>query len=120
MRASRPLGALRGLAARRLSSKAAIPPPRLFSYEQVTAHIHVSDAIEAVEKAFGALAKGKVSERSQWAQPSARTANGHSPLLFFRPPSSSLLRVPPRPWSPSRLSSARRADRSAVTLTRHA
>jgi len=44
--------------ARGLSAK--IPPPRLFNYEQVISTIHVSDAIEAVEKAFGALAKGKV------------------------------------------------------------
>jgi len=46
-------------AVRGLSTKS-IPPPRLFSYEQVIANIHVSDAVEAIESAFGALAKGKV------------------------------------------------------------
>lgn len=36
------------------------PPPRLFDYETVTANLTVADAIESVEKAFSALAKGKV------------------------------------------------------------
>ena len=45
---------------RRLLSTKAIPPPKLFDYATVTSHIHVSDAISAVEAAFGALARGKV------------------------------------------------------------
>jgi len=36
------------------------PAPRLFDYETVTSNLSVSDAIEAVEQAFSALAKGKV------------------------------------------------------------
>jgi ornithine cyclodeaminase/alanine dehydrogenase-like protein (mu-crystallin family) len=36
------------------------PAPRLFDYETVTSNLTVSDAIEAVEEAFAALAKGKV------------------------------------------------------------
>ena len=36
------------------------PPPRLFSYEDITKHLTVSDAISSVEAAFSALAKGKV------------------------------------------------------------
>jgi ornithine cyclodeaminase/alanine dehydrogenase-like protein (mu-crystallin family) len=39
---------------------AAFPAPRLFDYETVTANLAVSDAIDAVEQAFSALAKGKV------------------------------------------------------------
>jgi len=35
-------------------------PPRLFTYEDVTSNLTVSDAITAVEEAFSALAKGKV------------------------------------------------------------
>lgn len=38
----------------------AFPAPRLFDYETVTANLSVTDAIESVEAAFGALAKGKV------------------------------------------------------------
>ena len=36
------------------------PPPRLFDYETVTSNLTVGDAIESVEEAFKALAKGKV------------------------------------------------------------
>mmetsp|Transcript_20591 Transcript_20591/g.29367 ORF Transcript_20591/g.29367 Transcript_20591/m.29367 type:complete len:356 (-) Transcript_20591:96-1163(-) len=36
------------------------PPPRLFDYETVTKNLTVADAIDAVEEAFAALAKGKV------------------------------------------------------------
>lgn len=39
---------------------AAFPAPRLFDYETVTQNLTVADAIESVEAAFGALAKGKV------------------------------------------------------------
>jgi len=39
---------------------AGFPPPRLFDYETITKHLTVPDAIEAVEAAFSALAKGKV------------------------------------------------------------
>lgn len=35
-------------------------PPRLFAYETITQNLQVSDAIESVESAFSALAKGKV------------------------------------------------------------
>eukprot|EP00980_Cylindrotheca_fusiformis_P021732 scaffold8569_cov139-Cylindrotheca_fusiformis.AAC.2 len=35
-------------------------PPRLFDYETITKNLAVSDAIESVEAAFGALANGKV------------------------------------------------------------
>lgn len=41
-------------------SFSAFPPPRLFDYETVTANLTVADAIESVEAAFGALARGKV------------------------------------------------------------
>jgi ornithine cyclodeaminase/alanine dehydrogenase-like protein (mu-crystallin family) len=41
-------------------AKSAFPAPRLFDYETVTSNLSVADAIEAVESAFGALAKGKV------------------------------------------------------------
>eukprot|EP00539_Tryblionella_compressa_P018950 CAMPEP_0178863100 /NCGR_PEP_ID=MMETSP0747-20121128/3167_1 /TAXON_ID=913974 /ORGANISM="Nitzschia punctata, Strain CCMP561" /LENGTH=361 /DNA_ID=CAMNT_0020529739 /DNA_START=27 /DNA_END=1115 /DNA_ORIENTATION=+ len=36
------------------------PTPRLFDYETITKNLSVADAVEAVEEAFGALAKGKV------------------------------------------------------------
>jgi len=36
------------------------PAPRLFDYETVTSNLSVTDAIESVEEAFAALAKGKV------------------------------------------------------------
>jgi ornithine cyclodeaminase/alanine dehydrogenase-like protein (mu-crystallin family) len=45
---------------RRGMAKSAFPAPRLFDYETVTSNLSVADAIEAVESAFGALAKGKV------------------------------------------------------------
>jgi ornithine cyclodeaminase/alanine dehydrogenase-like protein (mu-crystallin family) len=41
-------------------SMAGFPAPRLFDYETVTSNLSVKDAIDAVEDAFGALAKGKV------------------------------------------------------------
>ena len=41
-------------------SFATFPAPRLFDYETVTANLSVTDAIESVEHAFGALAQGKV------------------------------------------------------------
>jgi len=44
----------------RFLATSAFPAPRLFDYETVTANLSVTDAIGAVEKAFGALAKGKV------------------------------------------------------------
>ena len=43
-----------------LTAKAAFPAPRLFDYETVTSNLSVTDAIESVEAAFGALAQGKV------------------------------------------------------------
>jgi hypothetical protein len=43
-----------------VAAKAAFPAPRLFDYETVTSNLSVVDAIDAVEAAFGALAKGKV------------------------------------------------------------
>ena len=42
------------------AAKAAFPAPRLFDYETVTSNLSVGDAIESVEAAFGALAKGNV------------------------------------------------------------
>ncbi len=39
---------------------ATVPGPRLFDYETVTSVLKQSDAVEAVEAAFGMLAKGKV------------------------------------------------------------
>lgn len=41
-------------------SLSGFPPPRLFDYETVTSNLSVTDAIESVESAFSALAKGKV------------------------------------------------------------
>lgn len=38
----------------------AFPAPRLFDYDTVTSNISVLDAIDSVENALGALAKGKV------------------------------------------------------------
>lgn len=45
------------LACRPFSS---FPVPRLFDYETVTSNLSVTDAIDSVEQAFGALAQGKV------------------------------------------------------------
>ena len=45
---------------RSLSTTGGFPPPRLFDYETVTSNLTVGDAIESVEEAFKALAKGKV------------------------------------------------------------
>ena len=44
----------------RLSAQAGFPAPRLFDYATVTSNLSVGDAIESVEAAFGALAKGNV------------------------------------------------------------
>lgn len=41
-------------------SLATFPAPRLFDYETITKNLSVTDAIESVEAAFGALAQGKV------------------------------------------------------------
>jgi hypothetical protein len=43
-----------------VAAKAAFPAPKLFDYETVTSNLSVVDAIDSVEAAFGALAKGKV------------------------------------------------------------
>ena len=39
---------------------ATFAPARLFDYDTITANIHVRDAIDSVELAFGKLAEGKV------------------------------------------------------------
>ena len=44
----------------RAFATAGFPAPRLFDYETVTSNLSVDDAIESVEEAFAALAKGKV------------------------------------------------------------
>ena len=44
---------------RSLATKS-FPPPKLFDYPTITKNVHVKDAIASVEKAFGALANGKV------------------------------------------------------------
>ena len=41
-------------------SFSSFPVPRLFDYETVTSNLSVTDAIDSVEQAFGALAQGKV------------------------------------------------------------
>ncbi len=46
--------------ASRAFATSGFPPPRLFDYETVTSNLTVGDAIESVEEAFKALAKGKV------------------------------------------------------------
>ena len=46
--------------ASRAFATAGFPAPRLFDYETVTKNLSVTDAIESVEEAFAALAKGKV------------------------------------------------------------
>jgi len=43
-----------------IRSVSAFPAPRLFDYDTVTANLSVPDAIESVEEAFKALARGKV------------------------------------------------------------
>jgi ornithine cyclodeaminase/alanine dehydrogenase-like protein (mu-crystallin family) len=45
---------------RRLSTTASFPAPRLFDYATVTSNLSVADAIDAVESAFAALARGEV------------------------------------------------------------
>ena len=49
-----------GTSVRAFASVSGFPAPRLFDYETVTSNLSVSDAIESVEEAFSALAKGKV------------------------------------------------------------
>lgn len=49
-----------GFQASRAFATGAFPPPRLFDYDTVTSNLTVGDAIESVEEAFKALAKGKV------------------------------------------------------------
>jgi ornithine cyclodeaminase/alanine dehydrogenase-like protein (mu-crystallin family) len=49
-----------GATAGRAFATSGFPPPRLFDYETVTSNLTVADAIESVEEAFKALAKGKV------------------------------------------------------------
>jgi ornithine cyclodeaminase/alanine dehydrogenase-like protein (mu-crystallin family) len=44
----------------RFFAKSAFPAPRLFDYETVTSNLSVADAIDSVEAAFAALAKGTV------------------------------------------------------------
>mmetsp|Transcript_25301 Transcript_25301/g.40585 ORF Transcript_25301/g.40585 Transcript_25301/m.40585 type:complete len:157 (+) Transcript_25301:50-520(+) len=39
---------------------ASVAPPKLFSYDEITANVKEKHAIESVEAAFGMLAKGKV------------------------------------------------------------
>lgn len=46
--------------AKRAFASSGFPPPRLFDYETVTSNLSVADAIDSVEDAFSALAKGKV------------------------------------------------------------
>lgn len=41
-------------------SMAGFPSPRLFDYETITSNLSVADAVDSVEQAFGALARGKV------------------------------------------------------------
>lgn len=41
-------------------SSSTFPAPRLFDYATVTSNLSVTDAIDSVESAFGALAQGKV------------------------------------------------------------
>ena len=51
----------RSVASRRgVRSLATFPAPRLFDYDTIVKNLTVADAIESVEKAFGALAKGDV------------------------------------------------------------
>ena len=52
--------ARRSYASSSTRSTAAFPAPRLFDYQTVTSNLSVGDAIESVEAAFGALAKGNV------------------------------------------------------------
>ena len=51
--------ASKSIAARAFATSG-FPPPRLFDYETVTSNLSVADAIDSVEAAFKALAKGKV------------------------------------------------------------
>jgi ornithine cyclodeaminase/alanine dehydrogenase-like protein (mu-crystallin family) len=57
---SRSLVASSGATSRRFLATSAFPAPRLFDYETVTSNLSVADALDAVEAAFSALAKGKV------------------------------------------------------------
>lgn len=49
-----------GVAATAARAFATVPGPRLFDYAAVTGALKQSDAVEAIESAFGMLAKGKV------------------------------------------------------------
>ena len=49
-----------GFQASRTLATSGFPPPRLFDYETVTSNLSVTDAIDSVEEAFKALAKGNV------------------------------------------------------------
>ena len=59
----RPPDATPFVVARASMATSAFPAPKLFDYETVTSNLSVADAIESVEAAFGALAKGKVDVR---------------------------------------------------------
>lgn len=54
------VGAAAGVEQTALRAFATMPDPRLFDYETVTSVLKQSDAVEAIEDAFGMLAKGKV------------------------------------------------------------
>jgi len=43
-----------------IRSFATFPAPRLFDYDTIVKNLSVADAIDSVEQAFGALAKGDV------------------------------------------------------------
>jgi hypothetical protein len=45
---------------RSLRSFATFPAPRLFDYDTIVKNLCVADALESVEQAFGALARGGV------------------------------------------------------------
>lgn len=57
--AVRRTGTMSGVAGRAFAT-GGFPAPKLFDYETVTSNLSVADAIESVEDAFKALAKGKV------------------------------------------------------------
>lgn len=56
----RSAAALAGLQTTAARAFATVPGPRLFDYETVTSVLKQKDAVEAIEEAFGMLAKGKV------------------------------------------------------------
>jgi ornithine cyclodeaminase/alanine dehydrogenase-like protein (mu-crystallin family) len=57
---SKPSNQFRFYSATAVASSSSFPAPRLFDYATVTKNLSVSDAIDAVEQAFAALAKGEV------------------------------------------------------------